>query len=1063
MQLEQNWRRHPLGARRATGGRVAIGGFAFQLSTSLLRFVELAEAGDPSAAIVFEGLSDLALVDGPVLCLVQMKTTLDRSAARAVAHEALAIDEFLEQKHLEVRERVRFEVYCLRHKTVDPSALTAAELELAPTQQSRWEALRPRMLPPVVRGEPFSELVARLFPIAANAPDLAKALLGDLTHMLASDRSSSDISESLIERLALARERRIAERPGALLVAEDFARKPDGTEILLGQRPAVTHLARGWFMDRDDIATSVADSVLAALESEEEVEAGIEVHWLTGSSGVGKSVLLLQAMEHLVQDGRCYVHRIPHVPPSLRAALTYWRSGSESPIVVGIDDLYAPAHRDSAVWEEITAQALDADWSGRLVILTAGPDDYRKAFTDFANREGAFRVRPIQVAGLRPADRERYRAWHAARTGARTPPVHEPLFVVAALLAEAHRVRMGSVAEFAQRFGDRCAGLGLREPMMSALAMNRLGFPAPAALFADQLDQLDALIAENVIQRDDDAGEQLTVFHQMVASAVYEPLVHGQVARAQHLAEAFVAFPPGHEVRRGMLTLLHTKGSSAPLGRGGQQRVLAALWDPLWESEPADHKEVLAWLFGARARGISLDDQGRSRRLLEWMFASETPSGAMAPTWWVLRELCPGLRPELRERVIEWLRFNPTDEAWSELCCKVLPRIEDADVLLDLSTRWLSDHAGYDGWVELFCQVHPRRPLSLGVVVRGLTEAPVSPAHGGSDERRLWDAALAAGIKRKQVIALVTQRLCRSPSRGLVTRGVRYLQTIATPQDADAFSGAFMQAAQAPKLGLLVRVILGAKQRPVHFVYSARLAGTAWLENCLDAPDWAPTWIMVFTYSRFKQVRIKERLMAALERWLADNSSSRFWLPVMTVVFEDKPSAAAHHFAVWLPAHTSRHDWVKLWRQVRRELPDRGGAAAAAWLARHPAHASWFDVFAEIWDDVSDDDELRAAAMEWLESRPRALPWVAVFARLQARKVDEALRSACRPWLLIKVRHPGWWWVFREVVGESAVELALAQQARIWLKENPGSCGVPVVRAALNRGREGAPNAARDD
>jgi hypothetical protein len=62
--LYDKWAAHPLGKRRAAGGRVAIGGFRYQFYVSLNRYFERVISNDSTAQFAFDGLSDLAELDG---------------------------------------------------------------------------------------------------------------------------------------------------------------------------------------------------------------------------------------------------------------------------------------------------------------------------------------------------------------------------------------------------------------------------------------------------------------------------------------------------------------------------------------------------------------------------------------------------------------------------------------------------------------------------------------------------------------------------------------------------------------------------------------------------------------------------------------------------------------------------------------------------------------------------------------------------------------------------------------------------------------------------------------
>src|SRR5437867_494307 len=87
--LHDEWAAHPLGKLRASGGRVSLGGFLYQLYLSLDRFFAQVLEANPDAQFSFEGLSDLAELRGNLVYFTQVKTTLDGRSVRSAIEEAL--------------------------------------------------------------------------------------------------------------------------------------------------------------------------------------------------------------------------------------------------------------------------------------------------------------------------------------------------------------------------------------------------------------------------------------------------------------------------------------------------------------------------------------------------------------------------------------------------------------------------------------------------------------------------------------------------------------------------------------------------------------------------------------------------------------------------------------------------------------------------------------------------------------------------------------------------------------------------------------------------------------
>jgi len=138
-------------------------GFSYQLSLSLERFFDQVLAGQSDAQMAFEGLADLSMVRGDLVYLTQVKSALTAAKAKDAIKEALAVDQYLEEQHPELRSGVRYQICCRRFRTdVDPRQLSADAIGLDASLITRWNDVGPRVLPVVVRGNPFLELAIKL-------------------------------------------------------------------------------------------------------------------------------------------------------------------------------------------------------------------------------------------------------------------------------------------------------------------------------------------------------------------------------------------------------------------------------------------------------------------------------------------------------------------------------------------------------------------------------------------------------------------------------------------------------------------------------------------------------------------------------------------------------------------------------------------------------------------------------------------------------------------------------------------------------------------------------------
>ena len=200
--LHETWATHPLGRNRARGGRIALSGFLFQLYLSLDRFLSRVLEGNRDAQFSFEGLSDLAELEGDIVYLTQVKTTLDARSLRSAVDEALAVWRFLDEQHPELRDRVRFQLAVRRVGSSTPfdiGALGAEEFALDGEDGQLWAVVRQKFLPIQIRGSPKVDLAIRLWPHAQRCFTLVDTCLGRLFALLGENRSSTDITEDILE------------------------------------------------------------------------------------------------------------------------------------------------------------------------------------------------------------------------------------------------------------------------------------------------------------------------------------------------------------------------------------------------------------------------------------------------------------------------------------------------------------------------------------------------------------------------------------------------------------------------------------------------------------------------------------------------------------------------------------------------------------------------------------------------------------------------------------------------------------------------------------------------
>ena len=144
--------------------------------------------------------------------------------------------------------------------------------------------------------------------------------------MLIEHQFADKICEELMQ--VWQRHRREIQPVGRLLSPADFCpAHTQNTEVLVGQRPTLDHLNQGYFMPRDAHVRKILDAVFSDTNSNSELQVinEVPVVWITGGSGVGKSVLLLHVLRQFVTSFDLPVNLIEKSPLiELPAAIRYW-------------------------------------------------------------------------------------------------------------------------------------------------------------------------------------------------------------------------------------------------------------------------------------------------------------------------------------------------------------------------------------------------------------------------------------------------------------------------------------------------------------------------------------------------------------------------------------------------------------------------------------------------------------------------------------------------------------------------------------------------------------------
>ena len=515
--------------KRAFGGIYALAGFDYQLRLYVAQLAEsLAGNGrdlDKAGRIFLEALSDLAeqTTDGKLVC-IQAKRSLTNSTLKDAAAELLAIDQFLALEHPDLRDQVQFELVASQgDKPVQWDGLPAAH----PAQPTVATLLaQGRLLQPRIEADPGWRAIAAVWKHLKDPYGFVRFALDRALRRTASADDAMRVRDDICERFK--QDLRSHPVSGQLLTPRDFHLDANpGTTLEIGREVTLARMRDQQYMPRPHRLDSLYASLLERKDlSLRDLHSAARVFWIAGRSGVGKSVLLLQAVERLVADGwrvlwlgghtellEQVLRAIADAPADLR------------PEFIAVDDLYdrdARTRIDLARLGDFIDEQGQAHWP---LILTCGPAEFAEAFEQDSRYRG-FEVYRWTVQTIAEDEARKIETWYRQRTG--HTPQRGPAFGQTAdaegglFISLAVELAHGDLREFALRFADRVRVNGLADSLLLPLALNRLYLRTPY----DWLTEADR--------------EKLVTLNTEGDFRLLEPGQDGQIVRLTHphLADA---------------------------------------------------------------------------------------------------------------------------------------------------------------------------------------------------------------------------------------------------------------------------------------------------------------------------------------------------------------------------------------------------------------------------------------------------------------------------------------------------------------------------------------------
>lgn len=529
-QLIALWReRFP---ERAKGGEEALLGFRFQIIIALRDTVRAFLDGQGTELSVFvEKVSDiLEETQNDEILFTQVKKT-GRTVTSAL-EELWNIFVLASYKLPKLASRLRFRVLCSKWVLKDVQGAVNRWQPLESADQKLIACFKDRVSWKT-DPNPFYELLA----LVSNGfgDDDTLQTVNSWIGRLSDPKSGAEQVWSDLHRLLKMQQRSELSRP-YVWSSED--RSPEMVQrgpVLLNEQPKIKHLRDGYFAYRPlyrKLAEDAIDLISSNLQENDRAY-HIQMIWLAGRSGCGKSVTLLHLLSHLNEERIGPIlwlgNKVNLLPETIRRLPSI--AGPNDQVIIAVDDPYAPRTQcDEKTWRDAFAEL---EWLQNLstirtpILICCGPTEQKDQLKDdFSDDVWVYTLNvPHDLE-----DRTALEKWFELRTGSKPPNVGSGDILLVQLFFEWNTGQ--PLSSFALHFRKRLEEMEpdgvLRDAVYTVIAMNRFytGYP-PTALDsrfnAKQKDAFMILLNEHHFSVNEDSERHgLWLVHPHIANALFE-------------------------------------------------------------------------------------------------------------------------------------------------------------------------------------------------------------------------------------------------------------------------------------------------------------------------------------------------------------------------------------------------------------------------------------------------------------------------------------------------------------------------------------------------------------
>jgi hypothetical protein len=969
---------------RSRGGIAALSGFEYQIWSYLADFVLALSSNDLLTgglkfSHAFETLSDhTRTFENKTIC-VQVKKLLDRRSMALAGAEFAAIERFLETHLITgLQGQLMYEVVA---RAGDPSLdwstiqLPAEIRAREPKLNGYFEKLRNsgRLLTPRFEPDPHWKLIATVYKHLEDPFGFSRRAF-ELCMRRSQDPSSAAFVREAIAEDYVANMRRSA-YTSRILSASDFMRDPGGNGISLAKTPTLRDLRGGRFMNRSKRITAV----LNVLEDIGKIGRGLDeptipVLWIDGRSGCGKSVLLLEVMEHLVVKDLASVIWFANGTEEVKVVVEQMTKSEEylKPDFLMVDDIYDPQSRDDLDLPRLTRLIVHSGITTWPILITCGPTEFRQDFERDCRAEG-FNVTSWHLGPLEPDETTMLRTWFHSRTGRLSAPGVASTEPHGLMISVVFELEHGDLRPFANRFRHRLVQDQLDGVLSIPLALNRLYIWTPRQwLSADEEERLERLNQDgdfSVLSLEGGGKDVFKLTHPHLSNAIY---------RALHPESI-----PGIFARHLVIAFSRALSSHPPTA----VRLLRAIASNSSRLEIVDEEELIR---GITEAWNNWNKVGVSRGTLAEMWVDWARWNARQPI------VGNSLLMSPLETAISTLDSN--HPKWTLLWSRLWSCAPGAPTLMNHALEWLPSHFEAAGWFSVWLQV-----TELAIQYdRGLnitSETAIRLCHIGSE----WVKEYPHGVGWSRVWqTLVNAPDFISPSlyKEVIEVGAAWAS-----EYSEAFSWNFVwekltNVSHKRSLNLVSDEIYGL--------------GIEWLNKSADHPGWPFVWQHFMALKSLPASVTRAELKQMAITWSSGRENNPGWIFVVRKLIEQETDEAKtkgyDSLITWVEQHLDSPYWHINWNILLTDLRNaltheqrrRLFIAGCEWINANEEREYLLFVYTQIilnlrnFIDVADEIKLLNGAYDLLlrtvemEDRGWSNFWFAVSKHLKTWTEDKS-------------------------------------------------------------------------